>query len=400
VLGSFPRTSSGKVQRRACRDELLAGSLDLVHIWRETGAPSLRPLPRERATRGNLLRQCTQLDYREDGREESESDLRDTIRNIVLRWLRSEVDPQTEEIGDETPFSLMGLDSIGAAAVALEVEKETGVRITPDLVYEFKTISRLARYLTGQVPSHGLPPTVNAGGQVANGHPVKSPSFVPANSAASPALLLDPPHASRFDCYLAARNERSQSLKAAGLYHYGTEFTSHSEARSEVDGRPVLMLASFSYLGLVGHPEIAEAAKAAIERYGVGCHGVRLLAGTTSLHRELERQLAAFMEADDAVVYCSGYVTNVVTIQALVGPGDVVIGDELNHASIVDGCVMSGRSSRHLNTTMSNTSPRYSGSEAPPVKRHSSLWTGSTAWKATSPRCRASLNFVADITPG
>ena len=102
------------------------------------------------------------------------------------------------------------------------------------------------------------------------------------------------------------------------------------------------MLASYEYLGLLGHDELNRAASEAIDQYGTGHHGSRLLTGTTSIHRELEARLADWMEADDAIVFSSGYVANLATISALVGPGDYVVGDKLNHASIVDGCRMSG----------------------------------------------------------
>ena len=95
-----------------------------------------------------------------------------------------------------------------------------------------------------------------------------------------------------------------------------------------------------------------------------------------------------------------GYVRFCLRSRSLVGPGDVVIGDELNHASIVDGCVMSGAT---FDTFKHNDVEHLAALlrlQEPPVRRYSSLWTGSIAWKATLPRCRASLNFVADMTPG
>ncbi|MCY2993427.1 MAG: aminotransferase class I/II-fold pyridoxal phosphate-dependent enzyme [Planctomycetota bacterium] len=93
---------------------------------------------------------------------------------------------------------------------------------------------------------------------------------------------------------------------------------------------------------MIGHPEVDAAAKAAVDRFGTGAHGARLVSGTTSLHHQLEQALSEFLQAEEAVLYNSGYVTNVATIAALVGPEDCVIGDELNHASISDGCRFSG----------------------------------------------------------
>lgn len=116
------------------------------------------------------------------------------------------------------------------------------------------------------------------------------------------------------------------------------------------DGTEMVQLASYSYLGLIGHPRIEEAAKEAIDAYGTGAGGVRLLTGTTDLHERLEARIAEFTSREDACVYSSGYVTNVAIITGLVGPGDLVLMDKLDHASIVDGCLLSGakwRTYRH-----------------------------------------------------
>jgi len=92
----------------------------------------------------------------------------------------------------------------------------------------------------------------------------------------------------------------------------------------------------------VGHPRINKAAKDAIDRYGTGTHGVRTLAGSLDLHTELEETIAEFKKAEEAVTFSSGYATNLTVISTLLGRGDYVISDKLNHASIVDGCLMSG----------------------------------------------------------
>lgn len=113
-------------------------------------------------------------------------------------------------------------------------------------------------------------------------------------------------------------------------------------SRVVIRGREMAMFASYSYLGLIGHPRINAAAHEAIERYGTGTHGARMLAGTLEVHHELERELAAFKRTADAVTFTSGFAANVATISALVGKRDVVLCDKLDHASIVDGCQLSG----------------------------------------------------------
>ncbi len=138
-------------------------------------------------------------------------------------------------------------------------------------------------------------------------------------------------------------NDRVASLEAADLYFYNQPIEElNGGVKVRVRGREMLMFASYSYLGLIGHPKINAAAKAAVDAYGTGTHGVRLLAGTLNLHRELEETIANFKRTADAVTFSSGYVTNLTAISTMVGRHDVVICDKLNHASIVDGCLLSG----------------------------------------------------------
>ncbi|HSF82827.1 MAG TPA: aminotransferase class I/II-fold pyridoxal phosphate-dependent enzyme [Anaerolineales bacterium] len=138
-------------------------------------------------------------------------------------------------------------------------------------------------------------------------------------------------------------NERVANARADDLYYYNQPVAEmRGGARVLVKGREMGMYASYSYLGLIGHPRINAAAKEAIDRFGTGTHGVRTLAGSLTLHNELEETIAAFKGAEAAVTFSSGYVTNLTVVSTLLGRGDYVISDKLNHASIVDGCLMSG----------------------------------------------------------
>jgi glycine C-acetyltransferase len=142
---------------------------------------------------------------------------------------------------------------------------------------------------------------------------------------------------------IQAMNKRVADLQVADLYFYNqpiSEFRGGS--RVLVNGREMGMYASYSYLGLIGHPRINAAAKAAIDNFGTGTHGVRSLAGTLSVHHGLEEAIAEFKGAEAAITFSSGYATNLSVIATLLGRSDYVISDKLNHASIVDGCLMSG----------------------------------------------------------
>jgi len=132
------------------------------------------------------------------------------------------------------------------------------------------------------------------------------------------------------------------ALKEAGLYNRIRTIGSPQGAWLVVDGKRVLNFCSNNYLGLANHPHMVEAAKAAIDRYGVGPAAVRSIAGTLDLHLELERRLAAFKGVEAAITFQSGFMANLATIPALVGKEDLIFSDELNHASIIDGSRLSG----------------------------------------------------------
>lgn len=132
-----------------------------------------------------------------------------------------------------------------------------------------------------------------------------------------------------------------QNLEESGLYNRIRTLSSPQGAWLEVDGQRVLNFCSNNYLGLANHPRLVEAARQAVAEYGVGPAAVRTIAGTMDLHLELEKRLAAFKGVEAAVTFQSGFNANVGCIPALVGRGDVIFSDELNHASIIDGSRLS-----------------------------------------------------------
>ncbi len=136
---------------------------------------------------------------------------------------------------------------------------------------------------------------------------------------------------------LAWLQDELDELREVGRYTHIRTLDSPQGAWLIVDGKKVLNFCSNNYLGLANHPRIVQAAKDAIERYGVGPGAVRTIAGTMTLHETLERKLAEFKGADAAITFQSGFMANVGAIPALIGDNDLIISDRLNHASIIDG---------------------------------------------------------------
>jgi len=146
-------------------------------------------------------------------------------------------------------------------------------------------------------------------------------------------LFSDPSVAQRMGYPTNAR-----TLKEMGLYPYFIPLDQTEGTEVAVEGKRLIMLGSNNYLGLTTHPEVREAARAAIAEFGTSCTGSRFLNGTLALHGELERRLAAFVGKETALVFSTGYQTNLGTLSALLGRDDVVVCDKEDHASIVDGC--------------------------------------------------------------
>lgn len=135
--------------------------------------------------------------------------------------------------------------------------------------------------------------------------------------------------------------EEIDNLKEMGLFNVIRTIESPMDAWVTINGRRLLNFCANNYLGLANHPRLRAAAEKAIEEYGVGPGAVRTIAGTMTPHIELEERLAAFKQAQACITFQSGFTANLAAIPALVGRGDIIFSDELNHASIIDGCRLS-----------------------------------------------------------
>ena len=136
----------------------------------------------------------------------------------------------------------------------------------------------------------------------------------------------------------AAKFHESRMVKSLGIYPYFREISSAQDTVVTIDGKPVLMFGSNSYLGLTNHPEVKKAAIDATEHYGTGCSGSRFLNGSLDIHRKLEEELAELVGLPSAVVFSTGFQANLGVIASMVDRGEYVITDRMDHASILDGC--------------------------------------------------------------
>ncbi|HUI82478.1 MAG TPA: glycine C-acetyltransferase [Bryobacteraceae bacterium] len=140
---------------------------------------------------------------------------------------------------------------------------------------------------------------------------------------------------------LSYLSDQLNQWRSEGTYQRLRILESESAAESRFDGKDVINLASNNYLGLTTHPKLRQAALEAVKKYGVGSGAVRTISGTMTLHMQLEERIAAFKNVEACVVFQSGFAANAGTVAAILGPDDHIISDELNHASIIDGCRLS-----------------------------------------------------------
>jgi 8-amino-7-oxononanoate synthase len=249
---------------------------------------------------------------------------RDLVRNTILNWLRTEAKMPIASLGDDETIVGLGIDSLGVVSIIDEIEKKTSKRLNLEVVFAMETVAELAGY----IDSLPIAPRLDQ---------EQAPAPMPAaeKAATLPATTNPLEHYERM-------NRRIHQLKDAGHYFFEPVIEEHDGAWVKIGGKRMLMLGSYEYLGLLDHPHLKESAIAAVKEFGTGHHGVRLLTGTTTLHRKLEHKIADFMRADDAIAYSSGFITNWTTVSTLVDENCCVIGDQWNHASIVDGCKASG----------------------------------------------------------
>ncbi len=240
------------------------------------------------------------------------------VTATLLSVLRDQVDGSFTTLDPDAPLTRYGMDSLATVEAALRLEKATGLKLPPDLLVQTQTAREVAAMLAGE--SSPLAP--------------QQESF-PSNGSTPPKSLPFPQR-------MAQAMERVNQLRAADRYPFHTVSTETSDGHIVVNEQRMVMMGSYEYLSIGGHPKLVAAMNEIAARHGTGSHGSMIMTGTTAHHQRLNEKIAQLMNADEAMVFTSGYLANSATAAAFTGPGDVVIGDALNHASIVDGCRLSG----------------------------------------------------------
>jgi 8-amino-7-oxononanoate synthase len=331
--GSLPKTSSGKIQRHACRDAFLDRSLEVVAEWHRAASDGLVAAPLVPTSEDRSLGETAEPRRPEAARAPSTSNRShaaagwqtlEATTEIVLDIVRSIGKDRTVGLELDSSIVELGLDSLERLEIVAALEDHFGGRFPEQVIAEMYT----CREVIDAVQKH----------LVNGGRPRR----------ASRAVEIPPEHY-RFDQY-PEYIKLKQNLEMLESTELGNPFFKvHERVTNDttvIGGREMINFSSYNYVGMSGDPVVAAAAKAAIDRYGTSVSASRLVSGEKGLHRELERAIADFIGAEDAVVFVGGHSTNETTVGHLFGPGDLILHDALAHNSIVQGCILSGANRR------------------------------------------------------
>ena len=314
-FGSIPKTSSGKIQRHACREDFLAGRLHVVDQWfvwdtGDAGSPS----DRETGTRL--------------ADEAAEAAVDPKVLAIVYDHVRAVAKERARELSFGTNIVTdLGLDSLERVQIASTLEETFGGRFPESVLSSIETCGEVAAAIQTHM---GTEPRLNR--ELAKQSSNSANREIPA------------------ECYdFALMPEYLRLKQTMGLLDAtgvpNPYFSVHERVTADttvIGGRELISWATYNYLGMSGDLVVSAAAKQAVDQFGTSVSASRLVSGEKPVHRQLEQSIAEFIGVQDSIVFVGGHSTNETTLGHLTGPGDLILHDSLAHNSIIQGCILSG----------------------------------------------------------
>lgn len=365
--GSIPKTSSGKIQRHACRAAFLSNALEVVAQWhsqngngsaagemvvvapahsfaeardakvdllnsRESAASEFAtseiadaeepaPISKHHGKDGpapQVAAPVTSVERRALVADSSPPAGGDAVVATVLEEVRKIARERAAELTLDTPIAQLGLDSLERMEIVTALEQRFGGRFPEEVVTDMETCRDVV-----EAVERNLVPVVR---QEVQRDTVPEENF-------------------RFEMNPEYLKLKQRLALLDQWVHTNPFFNVHERVTTDttvIGGRELINFSSYNYVGMSGDPIVAQAAKAAIDRYGTSVSASRLVSGEKAVHQELEQAIAEFVGAEDCIVYVGGHSTNETTIGHLFGPGDLILHDALAHNSIIQGCILSG----------------------------------------------------------
>ena len=367
--GTVPKTSSGKIQRHACRQGYLDGTLDVVGLWQlgdaEEPAANLPSADQPSAAVRRGTSPCAAPEAEEcvpgleaagiawtdseahpaarepvaRGRERNNGQAETTVESaaagpkpapkmkvaqVVIEEIRRVAKERAKGMTLDSAIAESGMDSLERMEILATLEERFGGRFPPEILPDLETTRQVIAAVEKYLGAEPRSTTIRTGAQ---------------------GVAEVPPETYRFDQFPEYRQlrQRLDMLESSGLGNpYFGVHQGITNDRTMIDGRELINFASYNYVGTSGDPAVSAAAKAAIDRYGTSVSASRLASGEKVIHGELERAIARFIGVEAALTFVGGHATNESVIGHLVGPGDLVLQDSLAHNSIVQGAILSG----------------------------------------------------------
>ena len=315
---SIPKTSSGKIQRHACKRQFLDGSLDVVaqHVgWLAAAEPATPAAEAPRLARQRPVGEASRP-HRPD------RELPQEVVQTVFDHVRRIAKDRAGNLTLDTNIVELGLDSLERMEIVASLEEAFGARFPEQVLPQIETCREVAEAILDHMPADSRP-----------------------EIKAARVVAEIPPDAYRIEEFpeVRALEQNFTMVRDAGLDDpYFSVHEGLTNDRTTIGGREMVSWASYNYLGMSGDPQVTAAAKAAVDKFGTSVSASRLVSGEKTIHQELEREIAKLVGTDDAVTFVGGHATNETVIGHVVGPGDLVFHDALAHNSILQGAILSG----------------------------------------------------------
>jgi 8-amino-7-oxononanoate synthase len=355
---SLPKTTSGKVQRRLCREHFIQGSLNVVaeclgssqevepRIPLQTWGECRPGYMRADTSPAGLLKACTLkvggLES-DDMRTEGASELIRVIESYIAKKVADLLKISFFKVDVHRPLNTLGIDSLMAVELKTAIEEDMGIEFPIEALFLGAGISDLAAHILWQRTSgRGLEAKDGPLGKLLSSDRQSGESAervcARRNSGEIQSECLP------FEDHPEYRNLQQIMLGMKARDIDNPYFRVHEEAefnRGIAEDRELITFSRYNYLGMSGDPVVSQAAKDAIDRYGTSVSASRLASGERPLHREIEHEIADLIGTEDSLVFVSGHATNVTTIGHLFGKPDLIVHDALIHNSVLQGCRLS-----------------------------------------------------------
>ncbi len=336
---SVPKTSSGKIQRHACKRMFLDGTLEVVEqqiSWLQPGiaGSTITEPPRPAALPGrgaDAPRLARQRPVGEAATGRARRELPRQVVEAVFDQVRRIAKERAGNLTLDSNIVELGLDSLERMEIVTALEETYGGRFPEQVLPQIETCREVVEAILDHLPGGAVPRGETVGPQ----HPAASGPMTHEIPREAWDIAEFPE--------VRALEQNFALVRDAGLDdpYFGVH-EGLTNDRTQIGGREMISWATYNYLGMSGDPEVSAAAKTAVDRYGTSVSASRLVSGEKVIHRELEQGIARLVGTEDAVTFVGGHATNETVIGHVVGPGDLVLHDALAHNSLLQGAILSG----------------------------------------------------------